>query len=360
MHRQDYTFDPRLAFASTIPARWYTDPLLLEEEKKKIFSRTWQLVGREEQVSEPGRFFTTEVADEPLLITRDPRGELRAYSNVCRHRAGPVACGQGRRMSFQCVYHGWTYSLDGALNNAPQFEGVENFDKASCRLPEFAIESFGGLLFVRLDPAGPSFSEVFEGIPALLEGHRLEGMRYAMRKEYEVACNWKVYIDNYLEGYHIPTVHPSLYKVLDYSAYRTETRRYYSLQHAPIRKEDFLQEKQPPGAEARYFWVFPNLMLNFYPGSLQTNLVLPLGVEKTLVIFEWFCHDPEREEVKEMLSRALAFADEVQDEDAAICEVVHKNLRSRTYSQGRYSVSQENGVHHFHGLLAEFLYDKNA
>jgi len=161
-----------------------------------------------------------------------------------------------------------------------------------------------------------------------------------------MACNWKVYVDNYLEGYHIPVVHPGLFRLLDYGAYRVEPAALHSRQHAPLRGQ---------ASEAFYYWVFPNLMLNVYPDSFQLNLVTPLDSERTRARFEWYLPDPGRAGAMEELERAMTFSEEVQREDTTICESVQEGLRSRTYERGRYSVRRENGVHHFHGLLHRFV-----
>lgn len=358
MNISDYTFDENLATASTIPAAWYSDAQVLAREKETVFARTWQLVGRTDQVTEPGDFFTATVADEPVIVVRGSDGNLRALSNVCRHRAGPVAQGAGNRRVFQCGYHGWTYLPDGRLHGTPEFDGVECFRREDFRLPEFRIESWNGLIFVNLDQHAPALTEVLEDLPQRLAGRDLSAMKPAARKDWYIDCNWKVYVDNYLEGYHLPIVHPALNRELDYQNYRTETKRFYSIQHAPIRRSETARLSVDENAgitDAQYFWLFPNLMLNVYPDNYSTNLIIPLGPERTLTVFEWFFLHPENEKVKSAIRRVVQFSDEIQYEDIAICEAVQRGLRSRTYQTGRYSVRRENGVHHFHGLLTEFL-----
>ena len=352
----DFSFEERLAAAETIPARLYNDPGVAEIERERVFARTWQLVGREDQVSSPGRFFTAEVAGEPLLVVRGADDRLRALSNVCRHRAGPVAAGEGSCQGFRCGYHGWSYALDGRLVNTPEFDGVENFRKEEQSLPEFRLESWLGLLFVNLDPSAPSLNEILEDLPERLASRGLEFMRPAARKDWIVGCDWKVYVDNYLEGYHIPIVHPSLMKELDYARYVTETKRFYSLQHSPIRESSPGRLKRSATEdEALYFWIYPNLMLNVYPDNFSTNLILPLPDGRTLTVFEWFFRDPDSQAFREEIRRTVEFSDEIQLQDIAICEAVQKGLNSRTYDRGRYSVRRENGVHHFHSLYSRAL-----
>ena len=345
--------DPRLSHASTLPSRFYTDPLVLAEENRNIFARTWQLVGRLEQVREAGQFFTTTIADEPVLVVRGSDGVLRAMSNVCRHRAGPVARGEGKRRVLQCGYHGWTYSLDGRLAGTPEFEGVANFDRENCVLPQFCVEIWNELVFVNLDRNAESLTDFLGELLHDMPRHDYTGFRLAQRKEWQLDCNWKVYVDNYLEGYHIPIVHPGLFREIDYASYRTETKRSYSIQFAPTRNSSERIRTTEGDDEVKYFWIFPNLMLNVYPDNFSTNLILPLGHGRTITLFDWYFKDPDA--AKKQIEETVAFSDEIQLEDIDICETVQRGLNSRNYDAGRYSVKRENGVHHFHGLYQELM-----
>ncbi len=361
----DFIPSSDLARASTLPARWYIDPAFLELEKDTIFWKTWQPVGRLDLVARPGDYFACEVTGEPIVITRGADQVLRAFSNICRHRAGAVAVGKGNRRSLQCRYHGWTYGLDGKLLNQPEFEGVENWNKDEICLPALRVETWGGFIFVNFDPAAPPLREVLGDIPAEVEraGFNLAQMRSVERRDYIVDCNWKVYVDNYLEGYHVPIAHPGLFRELDYDQYRVDTFRYYSSQYAPIRPakagevqgRDRRYVRSEAEAQALYYWIFPNFMLNLYPDNMSSNIILPLGHDKTLTIFEWFFSDPGTGEGWESVQQTIQFSDEIQQEDIEICEAVWRGLQSRRYSQGRYAVKRENGVHHFHLLLHEFF-----
>lgn len=354
-----FVYDKNIAYAHTIPADWYTDPAVLAEEKEKIFARTWQLVGRLEQLQRPGDHFTCSVVDEPLVITRDTAGKIHAFYNVCRHRAGAVANGPGHRKTLQCSYHGWTYGLDGKLMNTPEFDGVECFSKEEFGLRPVRVDTWGPFIFVCLDETTPDLHEVLGKIIPETVHMQVEQMGFYKRVDYEIECNWKVYVDNYLEGYHIPVAHPGLFKEIDYNQYMVETERYYSKQHAPIRtKEDSLYRRnleKDADAQALYYWIFPNLMLNVYPDNLQINIILPLGPERTVTIFEWYLRDMNRPNVAEEFAKNFAFSDLVQREDIELCETVQRRLRSRSYQTGRFSVERENGVHHFHGLICEHM-----
>jgi choline monooxygenase len=364
--------DERIECAYTLASRFYIDPAILEVEKEKIFRRTWQLVGTTDQpcgeangvnrtIGNPETFFTAEIAGEPILIVRDKQGTLRAFSNVCRHRAGPIAQGSGCGHVLRCGYHGWTYTLDGRLIGTPDVDGLEFFDRSTMGMVPLRLETWGQFIFVNFDLNAEPLGAFLGGIPQQSRGFQFDGLQFAERRDYVIDCNWKVYVDNYLEGYHIPIAHPGLMREIDYAQYRTDTFRYYSQQFAPIRAaraDDSGERFSPPGSgltEALYFWIFPNLMLNIYPDNISTNLIVPLSHEKTLTIFEWFFHDVSSEKARERIQKAVGFSDEVQQEDIALCQSVQKGLRSATYDRGRYSVKRENGVHHFHMLLREFL-----
>jgi|SRR5579884_1929211 len=353
---------PALSRAATIPSAWYTDPAFLKRERERIFWRTWQPVGHAAKVSEPGCYLAAEVTGEPCAVVRGADGLLRAFSNVCRHRASIILEGDGCVKSLRCPYHAWTYSLDGALLVAPEFEGVENWDRSDVRLPEMPVEQWGPFVFVNVDGKAPPLSEVMGDIPGQVAGLGcpIDQLRFSARRDYIISCNWKVYVDNYLEGYHLPAAHPSLFRELDYNQYRVDTYRYYSSQYAPIRPprpgrdEPRRYNSDDPANRALYFWIFPNVMLNVYPDNLSTNIILPLGYNQTLTIFEWFTY-PKNGESFEVAPETIAFSDEIQQEDITICENVQKGLASRSYDRGRYSVKRENGVHHFHCLMEEFM-----
>lgn len=360
----DYQPTEDLSTAETMPARWYTDPAILELEKEKIFYKTWQAIGRIEDVMRVGDFFTCEVQDQPLVIVRNRENELRAFYNVCPHRASVVAHGRGNRKSLQCKYHGWTYDLEGKLMRAPEFEGVKNWNKDEVCLKRIQVEEWGPWVFVNLDPSAPPMHETYGKIHDEIKtsGFNLDTMRLVERRDYLINCNWKVYVDNYLEGYHLPIAHPGLFRELDYDQYRVETFRNYSKQHAPIREVDPSEVRDrryvrtgEGEADALYYWIFPNVMLNVYLDNTSINIILPVGVDKTLTIFEWYFESPGTGAGWESMQQIIAFSDEIQQEDIEICEWVQRGLHSKAYERGRFSVLRENGVHHFQSLVHEHL-----
>jgi choline monooxygenase len=262
---------------------------------------------------------------------------------------------------LNCAYHGWRYTLDGCLIGTPEIDGVEFFDRSKMGMVPLRCETSEQFIFVNFDAEAPPLAEFLGNIPRQAGDFQFAGLGLTEGRDYIVNCNWKVYLDNYLDAYHIPVVHPGLMKEIDDPRYGTETYRFCSQQLGPVKDlkpNDAGERVYPPGIglrKALYFWVFPNLMLNFYPDNIQVNLMVPLSYEKTMTIFEWYFQHPESQKTKERAAKAIGFSDEVQQEDMHICEAVQRGLRSATYDRGRYSVKRENGVHHFHMILGEFL-----
>lgn len=351
--------EPEISRAWTLPAHLYYDPATFSAEKDRIFSRTWQVVGHRGQAANTGDYFTTDLAGEPLLIVRGADAKLRGFYNVCRHRAGPPAEGCGSRKLFRCGYHGWTYDLDGSLISATEIEGVEGFRPEDFALAPVRTEEWFNLIFVNLDPDANPLRESLGELPRQAEKFNFEGMKLFERRTYDMKCNWKTYVDNYLEGYHLPSVHPGLNRELDFNAYVVEPYARHVRQFSPIRGAQpgdatpRRYAEAPEGLTTDYFWIFPNWMLNCYPDNVSLNIVLPLEPERSLAIFEWYL--PEKDHSSPAAKASVEFSDQIQIEDVGICEIVQKNLRSRSYSRGRFSVKQEKGVHAFHRMYAEAM-----
>ena len=332
--------------AKALPAACYRGADMLDRDSRSVLAQSWQLVGHAGLVENPGDYLVDEAAGVPLLVVRGEDRRLRAFPNVCRHRAGPIALESGRgAASLRCRYHGWTYALDGCLKLAPEMQEARDFNKDEIRLPEYAVAEWQGLVFVAVGRSVPALEAVYGGIVDRIRPIDLAAMRYARRDVFEVACNWKVYVDNYLEGYHLPYVHPGLSRVLDYRAYHTELFDWYSLQHSPLRENDGIYGD----GDAFYYFVYPNVMLNIMPGRMQTNRVLPLGPDRCRVEFDYYYSpDPAAQARAE---RDREFSDEIQREDIEICEAVQRGLASGTYDAGRLCPRRESGVWHFHELL---------
>jgi choline monooxygenase len=352
-----YDASAPLAEASTIPAGWYTDPRVTALERRAVFAGTWQLAARLDQLAAPGQYVTTEIAGEPLVLVRGDDGVLRAFFNVCRHHAAAVMTEPaGRAQHLRCPYHGWTYGLDGALKGVPEFAGVCNFDRGRNGLLPVAVDTWEKFVFVSLDPAAPPLDQWLGGLAARVAPLGLTSLQFAERRVFTLACNWKVFVDNYLDGgYHVPHLHKGLHSILDHTSYTIENGDRFCLQSSPI---------DPAGGEAvtasvrqgraSYFWLYPNLMLNWYQGYLDTNLVVPLGTDRVQVIFDFYFDDLS-EAAGERNRRSMEVSARIQDEDRAICESVQRGLGSRAYQSGRLSVRREAGLHLFHRLLAADL-----
>jgi len=353
-----YDQNAPLEQAHTIPAAWYIDQRIARLEHDQLFGNNWIAIGRTDQAAAQGQFFTFDLDGEPLIVVRGADNQLRAFYNVCRHHAAAVAtepCGHAQ--SFRCPYHGWNYGLDGSLKGMPEFAGVCNFDRAANGLVPVAIDTWENFVFVHLAANLAPLRDFLSDLVPQVAPLGLGELQFHSRREYTLNCNWKVYVDNYLDGgYHLPHLHKGLNSVLDYSHYTIENGERFCLQSSPMvaSYEDAQFAATRKGERARYFWLYPNFMINIYQGVMDTNLVLPVAPDKCRVVFDFYFADlsPER---KEHNTASVATSDKVQDEDVAICESVQRGLASRAYGAGRLSVRREAGEHLFHRLLARDL-----
>lgn len=350
---EDLQFTP-LERAETVPSAWYTQQEIFDLELEAVFAHTWQFVGASAQLREPGSHLLAQVGREPIIVVRGKDNIIRAFYNVCRHRGGPLATEDGCSSMLQCKYHGWTYTLDGALRGVPDFDRVELFDKKDYGLIPVELTEWEGLLFVALTTPAVTIEDVLRGARERIQNASIKELQFYKRDSYEVNCNWKAYIDNYLEGYHVPIVHPELMKIYDFRKYVTETDEWYSLQHSPLDTgEDLYSKRVREGVtrEALYYFIYPNFMMNILPGRLQTNLVIPIAPNKCRVVFEYYYEDIHSSDSLTLIAEDIRFSDIVQAEDIEICELVQRGLSSRAYDKGRFSVKRENAVHHFQNLL---------
>jgi len=344
-----------LARAETIPSSWYTDPAFHALERDAIFARTWQFVTHASRVANAGEHVVATVADNPVIVVRGKDRVLRAFYNVCRHRGGPLALEDGCAKALQCKYHGWTYLLDGSLRGVPAFDRVELFDKKDYGLTPVRLAEWQGLVFVNLDERPEPIAQLTKGIDERLTPGELPSLGFYRRLDYAVACNWKVYVDNYMEAYHVPHVHPELFTLYDFQSYQTEAHDSWTVQYSPL---DSGKTGYGGGngrgngaGMAWYFCIFPAFMLNIMPGRLQTNRVIPLAADRCLVRFEYYYADLGSDAARARADQDIAFSDRVQHEDIAICEHVQKGLGSRAYDRGRLSVKFEEGVYRFQVML---------
>jgi choline monooxygenase len=338
-----------LATATALPAHYYSGAETAARDRHAIFARNWQLVARSAQVATPGDHVVCEIAGVPLLIVRGADAVLRALHNVCRHRAGPLALCDGLAAKrLRCHYHGWTYALDGQLLSAPEMDDAEGFAKARICLPQARVAEWRGLVFAALGDGAPSLEDLLDGVDARIGDRRIQDYVFHSRTSYDIACNWKTYIDNYLEGYHVPHIHPELNRVIDYRSYVVETKRWNSFQHSPLDSGDTLYGS----GEALYWFVWPNTLLNVLPDRLQTNRVVPVDAARCRVEFDYY-YPAGLPDLHVRHARDQAFSDLIQQQDVGMCELVQRGLESGSYVAGRLNPKREDGVHHFHELLRE-------
>ena len=337
--------------AFTIPSAWYHSSEVFNFEKEIIFSNQWQYVCHENQLSSPGDVICRTIAGNPVLLIRTKEDGIKAFFNVCKHRGGPLGVKKGTTTVLQCQYHGWTYLTDGSLRGVPDWNHVELFDEKDFGLEPVTIDTWQGLIFAHINEPTQSLDSVFKGISERIAPTSFNNLEFYIEQTYDVECNWKVYVDNYLEGYHIPIVHPELANLLDYKEYTTEPHPMYSLQYSPFKGGDNLYQAE--NGEAFYYFIFPNIMLNILPGRLQVNAVIPVSPTKCQVLFAYFYDDVFEKQKAGILNDDLQYSDNIQQEDIDICEAVQRGLQSKAYDKGRFSVKRELGVYHFQSLIKQ-------
>ncbi len=339
---------------ATLPWSWYSDPELLRAEQERIFRRAWQYAGPAEHAASAGDYFTCGVGDVPVVVVRDQVGELRAFLNVCRHRGSVVVEGRGNRETLQCRYHAWTYNLDGSLRAAPRANREPGFETDGICLRELTVETWGPLVFVNPDAGAAPLAETLGALPELVAagGVEVERLRFRRRSESDLACNWKIAVENYLECYHCPVAHPGFSAVVDVSpdAYRLQTHERGSSQFGPLR----------PGrdggdvSEGQFHWLWPVTKLYAMPGpqNLAAGSVIPSGLERTSAFLDYFFPEDVRDAEIDVL---IAFDDQVGREDRALVESVQAGVRSGLLEAGRLLPESERLLAHFQRLVREAL-----
>lgn len=354
--------DPDISKARTISTDVYSSAFVFEKLKERIFADSWQFIGSTELVAVSGSCYPfillESYLDEPLLLTRDENGQVHCVSNVCTHRGNLVIYEPCKTSNLRCKYHGRLFDLNGKFKSMPEFKEVKDFPSGDDDLHLLPLFEWGHFLFTSLHGKFPP--EVFlKDMMARVGWLPLNEFHFVphFSKDYFIAANWALYCENYLEGFHIPFVHARLNTLIDYGDYETELFFPFSSLQIGISKtgEDCfdLPSSSPDygkNVAAYYFWVFPNLMFNFYPWGLSVNVVQPLAVDKTKISFLSYVWKEQKRG-----AGAGGDLDKVESEDEEVVQHVQKGVRSRFYKHGRYSVTRERGTHHFHRLLAEIL-----
>jgi choline monooxygenase len=358
-----YAVDADIARAGTLPGAFYTDADAYALARERVFARTWQWLGDLDAVPVPDSLAPCDLLpgllDEPLLLARDDGGTVRCLSNVCTHRANLLVRAPCRADHIRCGYHSRRFDLAGRMTFMPEFADACDFPSDADHLPVVPFAAWARHAFASLAPA-MSFDALFADVRRRIDWLPVAECRHdrARDRDFTVDAHWALYVENYLEGFHIPHVHPGLGAVVDYGSYTIDLHAFASVQWVLAR--DGEPAFAPPAEHvdhgrrvaAYYVWLFPNLMLNFYPWGLSLNLVLPQGPDRTRVLFRSYVGDAA------LLERGAGGGlDRVEAEDEAVVAAVQRGVRARLYRRGRYSPTRERGVHHFHRLLCDFLAD---
>ena len=353
--------DVDITKAATLQGEFYASKENFNNTLEKIFSRSWQFITDDSQLKKnksaiPFQFLGDLLPEPLVLINND--GNINCFSNVCTHR-GNILINEPCTIKkhITCGYHGKQFDPCGKFKFMPKTEGMQNFPSALDDLPEISVAKWRQFIFASLAPDF-DFKELIMDVEERIGWMPIESFKYRedLSKEYYVKANWALYRDNYLEGFHIPFIHSDLNAVLDFNNYDIKTFKYSNLQIGIASDDDIcfdLPKKSKDYGKkiaAYYFWLFPNLMLNFYPWGLSVNIITPISINETNVQFKSYVWDESK-----LDSGAGADLDRVELEDEQIVQQVQKGVASRFYKHGRFSPTMEKGVHHFHSLISDFI-----
>ena len=324
-----------------LDADWYRDPAYFALERRTIWWNEWIMIGVTAQLSKPGDSIVTDIAGWPVIATIGPSGEAVGFHNVCPHRAGVLAWpGQTTMGNLVCRYHGWAFGWDGALKSARDFGDEPGFCAGDHSLTPVSLATWGPLVFARLSTSGPSLVDSLGTFVDRCRDYPIESFTYGHRLVRDLRCNWKTYADNYLEGYHVSVLHPSLNRALDMSTYRVAIPDDGYCVHTCDTTE---------GSPSAGAWLFryPNLAVNVYPNGMNVERIVPLGHDRTQVVYDYFAIDP----TPETMTAMVELSNVVLDEDQAICEAVQRNLDAGIYHAGPLSPRHENALEWFQGRV---------
>lgn len=328
--------------AHALPADVYVDSQYDQWDRQRLIRPSWQLAGHISQLQQTGDHLVHDLAGIPIIVVNTGQN-IEAFYNVCRHRGGPLAFESGNSKTLMCRYHGWNYHLNGQLKSAPEMHHNADFKVCDHKLRSIPLDIWQGFVFVSLAPPPMTLSALLSGVSDHIAPIDLNRFKFHHRDEFIIECNWKVYVENYLEGYHLPHVHPGLNRLLDYKSYQTELKKWHSYQFSPIEEADGLYGS----GQAHYYFAYPNTMFNILPNRVQTNQVLPINTQRCRVIFDYHYTDIETESGIQWLAKDQNFSDEVQDEDIGICQAVQKGLASGAYVPGPLCQKREAALHQF-------------
>ena len=353
---QKFIINPNIAQAETLPSEFYENAKIFLDCKEKIFASSWQFITHTSIVNNHTIFpfsFLKGYLDEPLILIKN-EDVINCYSNVCTHRAHLVVGQPCSINKFRCPYHGRTYNLDGTFNSMVGFENVKNFPTKKDNLTSVPILKWNNFIFASLNPS-IEITPILNDIETRLPSFPFNELTYDENNSssWEIDAHWALYCENYLEGLHVPFVHKGLAKDINVGTYETKLLGNGVLQIAE--GEEIIEILKDPQMPSRniyglYYWIFPNIMLNFYSWGLSVNIIEPISTEKTRIRFLSYSIGP-----KVQPQQGEASLERVELEDQSVVQSVQKGIKSRYYKRGRYSPTHETGVHHFHGLLADSL-----
>jgi choline monooxygenase len=324
----------------------YVDPAVLPRERNTIFARTWQLLGPASLVKERGQYVSADIAGIKVFAIRGRDGALRAFRNVCRHRGAQLLPeGEGRCATIRCPYHQWVFADDGHLVNAPWFGDDPDFDPSQWPLESIQVDVWRGLLFVSVDPQEDLISQLGD-LVAELADEPIESYHAVKTDRVVFDANWKIYTDNFVEGYHIPGVHPNFFAAIDFEQFKTTAHKGFIRMTAPPREGLFYRGK--------WLWMWPNWTLSLFEGGMNTSRINPIGTDRTEQIYHFYFADTsaQQEDARnDTIARNLA----VVREDYEICVATHRNYAAGNYSAGPLSPRHEQGVHYFQQKVKESL-----
>jgi choline monooxygenase len=351
--------------AAALPAEMYSSPEIYRLEQTQIFGKYWYYVGHISQLDGPGSFFTVDIAEQPLVILQAKTGELRAFFNICTHRAGPVALGSGKCNRLTCLYHAWSFDLDGSLRGIPDMDTAKDFDVAAHALTPVNVDVWGPFIFVNLNPDAEPLSVQLGELPELFRRYQFSNWARAHSIDYWTDTNWKLYVENNTESYHEPSVHPVLAKY--YQHIKAEARYHYYLQETPlfVDSQDDLSPQPShlcaPGLSPEEMQrvstmsFFPNFAWIVSPTCAIIYLIDPQGPLRTRVRWDWLVPDTPEARSPENLDPLIEFFDNIQKEDLNLLPEVQKRIQSMGYVQGRLSPTREVGTHLFQELIMQAI-----
>ncbi|HEY2892550.1 MAG TPA: aromatic ring-hydroxylating dioxygenase subunit alpha [Dongiaceae bacterium] len=332
---------PRL----TLPAEWYHQQDIFERERQFVFAREWQFIGPASALANPGDYIATEITGWRIFVIKDREGELRGFHNLCRHRAGHfLDDGQGHCDVLRCKYHGWVYNTKGELRATPAFGEASWFDKKDYPLKPIKVATWRGLVFVNLDLESAPLEKWLGDLPALTEPYPMESFHCLKEVEFEISCNWKTYTDNFVEGYHIPSIHTGLNAAIDFAGFEATFGDNVVIMKAPQKVNSIYG--------GIWLWAYPNMTLSVYPNGMNTSRILPVDRHRGRLIYHFYFPEGTDEAAR---NRTIETNCQIVREDFGICEIAQRNLEAGAFSSGPLSPKQEAGVGYFHDRLRTSL-----